>query len=1117
MKKKFNQPRLGSTLLKFDLKMKLSLLLLFTTLLGLHANDSYAQKAKVSLNVENATIQKVLDNIESTTKFNFVYNTKHVDLQRKVSLKLNQEHIDKVLERLFSTTSTNYKVKGTQVILWRSNVRKVVEGPTPQVAVPEPLVVQFIISGMITDSEGTPLPGANILEKGTTNGTQADFDGNFSIGVADENATLVVSYIGFATKEVQVSGQASLSIILEDSAAGLDEVVVVGYGTQKKSDLTGSVISADLEAFEEAPNSNILQSIQGALPGVQIGQTNQAGEAPSISVRGTTTLNGNTDVLIVLDGIIYRGNMSDLNPGDIKSIEVLKDASSKAIYGAQAANGVILLTSKGGSKTNEKVQINYNVFTSFQTPTVNAGLLDREQFLRKVKDIDYRNAYLAPDYLVDNPEWDYPQSALRAMHIEGINNGTEYDWFDQVTNSGYMVNHNLSLQGNTGGLRYFVSGNHVNQQGVIINDKYKRSSLRVNVEIDIAEWLKFGVNSFGSFNDYSGVSPNLSTIATTSPFVRSKDENDEYIFDVQGNGLVNPFLSALADDKDIRNNLSANLYFIASLPFIEGLTYRLNYNNNLRWNEAFNSDIYASNQAGVAYKTNSSTHDLMFDNILSYEKEFGEIHRINLTGVIGINKINYENTTARGQNFTDLALSYNSLQQAGLQTITSGAWEESFLYQMIRGSYTLKNRYLLNATLRRDGYSGFSQNNKIGLFPSVGLGWVISQESFFQSNGIDYLKLRGSYGQNGNLTGRYSSLGIVDNNPLYYYLFGDGGATELNQFPSSLANNNLSWERTNELNFGVDFNLKNNRLDASIDYYNTTTTDLLWNLALPTITGFSNVRSNIGELNNQGIELNLGSQIINKNDWSWSVNANFAANRNRIVSLLGDVNQDGEEDDLISSGLFIGESIGTIYSYEIDGIWQIDDDIPDGYEPGTYRIVDQNDDGNITPGEDRIILGESEPSYRISFQNSLRYKNLSLKFFVNSIQGGNNKFLLANNSRISTPGNLQNYNWYNFTDYWSPSQSDSEYDAGWTNPAIRASKYQSRSFVRLQDISLSYDIPKTPLNSIGVSDLKIFLSGKNLLTFTKWDGWDPETGQGIFSSDNYPVLKSYSIGLDIKF
>ena len=349
MKKNFNQPRLGSTLLKFDLKMKLTLLLLLTALLGLHANDSYAQKAKVSLDVQNAAVQKVIDNIESTTKFNFVYNTKHVDLQRKVSLKFNQEQIDKVLEQLFSNTSTKYKVKGTQVILWKGNVQKVAEEPTPKAVEVEPLVVQSIITGMIADSDGTPLPGANILEKGTTNGTQADFDGNFSITVSSENSTLIISYIGFATKEVSVKGQTNVSVILEESAVGMDEVVVVGFGTQKKINLTGSVATVDGETLVKRPVTNAASMLQGQVAGLRIVQNSgePGNEGLSIRVRGQGTFSGaGSNPLVLIDGV--DGNLSDLDPNDIENISVLKDAASASIYGSRAANGVILVTTKSG-------------------------------------------------------------------------------------------------------------------------------------------------------------------------------------------------------------------------------------------------------------------------------------------------------------------------------------------------------------------------------------------------------------------------------------------------------------------------------------------------------------------------------------------------------------------------------------------------------------------------------------------------------------------------------------------------------------------------------------------------------------------------------------------------
>ncbi len=978
-------------------------------------------------------------------------------------------------------------------------------------------LAQDIVSGTTTTITGEPVPGATIVLKGTSIGTVSDGDGKFSIN-AGTGDILIVSFIGMKSKEVAVTGPNLSNIVLEEDVIGIEEVVAVGYGTMKKSDLTGSVVSANIESFRESPNVNIMQSLQGSVPGMQIGQVNQAGEEASISIRGTSTINGNTDPLIILDGIIYRGDIIDLNPEDIKSVDILKDASSKAIYGAQAANGVILISSKNG-KNNKKPSIGYSVSVSTQTPTNDARLLNREEFLQKVKNICYETAYLPGDYLEENPDWDYTQSELLSANLEGIENGTDYDWWGALTSPGHIVDHNINLTGGTENTSYFISGGFSDYEGFILNDDYQRSSVRINFETEVTPWLTVGANTFGSFTDYSGAYPDMSTIARTSPCVSSKDGNGDFIVNHLGDNIVNPFLDAMADDKDLRNSISGNFFGVVTIPAIKGLSYRINYSNNLIWALHAYSNEYDNGLTGAAYKNNSSTHNVLLDNIITYDKTINEDHKLNLTFVYGCNETEYEYTLASGNNYTNLDLSYNSLQQATTQNISSSAWKESSLYQMGRLNYNYKNRYLLTATVRRDGFSGFSKNNKFGWFPSVGLGWVLSEENFYNVPSFEYIKLRVSYGENGNLTSRYSSLAKVSSSSGSQYVFGDGSSTSQGQTPSSLANKNLTWETTTGLNFGVDFCAFKNRVRGNIEYYRTTTTDLLWNMSIPEMTGFSEIATNLGKIANSGLELAISTTPVQKGDFRWDMNFNISTNKNEIKELLGtDSDGDGKEDDLISSGLFIGEPIGTVYDYEIDGIWQLGDDVMTGYYPGTYKIVDQGEaDGEITAADDRKIIGRTEPAYQFGIQNTLTYKNLSLHFFINSIQGGKNGYMEANEASNFTTGTAQNQNWFNFYDYWSPSNPGAKFANSWVTASINPGLYQSRSFVRLQDLSLSYKLNKPLLDKLGIGGAKIYISGKNLLTFTNWDGWDPETGQGIGIADGYPVMKTYSLGLDLSF
>jgi len=981
------------------------------------------------------------------------------------------------------------------------------------------------ISGKVTSLEdNAAIPGVNILIKGTTNGTVTDVDGDYKITLPNGTSTLVFSSIGYTSEEVVVGSQSIINVELSPDIQALSEVVVVGYGTQKKSDLTGAVVSAPLEAFEEAPNTNILQSLSGSTPGINIGQTSSAGQEPDIQIRGQSTINGNQNPLIILDGVYYRGRISDLNPKDIQSVDVLKDPSSKAVYGAQAANGVVLITTKSGKKAQKPI-VSYSGYYATQSPANELTPHEREGYLKGVRDVDWENGYLAPDYIQENPDWTIENNTgLFPPLLEGYANGTNYNWYEEVTDPGYITDHQLSVRGSSEKTSYFLSGGYTDQKGWMLNDKYKRITARINIDTEITDWLTIGANTFGSFADYSGESPSLSQLPQMSPLAGPMDENGDLIINPLGDNRLNPFLQSDTDDRDLRNNLSGIFFAQVRIPQIEGLSYRVNFSNNYRWDELSNSSIYDAGQSGRAIKINRETYDMLLDNIINYKHEFGKNHSLDLTFLYGLNRISYDDTRAEGTNYSNLALSYNSLEQATIQRISSNAWEESYLYQMVRVNYDFQDKYFLTATLRRDGFSGFAENNQIGLFPSLGLGWVLSEESFMAgADAIDFFKFRASYGINGNLTNRYSSLARISAGPNSQYLFGDGASTMNGQRVTSLANPNLTWERTEGVNIGLDFEILNSKITGSLDYYNATTTDLLWDFVLPEITGFDEIISNVGEIKNTGFEALLNATPVQNTDFSWDISFNFASNQNRIESLIGlDRDEDGREDDLIANGLFIGEPIGAIYGYEIEGIWQISeqDDIPNGFAPGLYKLRDLNGDGEIKPQDDRKILGRSEPAYQFGIQNTLRYKGFAFKFFIKSIQGGNNGYLGRNNpwaGSYNTPGNAQSSNWFAEIDYWTPANPDATYRRPGPDAAVGGQRYFARSFVRLQDISLSYNLSESLTERLGLHSLKVFVSGKNLLTFTDWEGWDPETGQGLGATQGraLPVMRGFTIGLDI--
>jgi len=1084
--------------------MKLTTILLLIATLQVFASGVYSQQTDLTLNLGETNVGQVLTEIENQSEFYFLFNQKLVDTDRKVNIQLSDKKIGEVLDQVFSATNTDYVVIDRQIVL----------SPKEYLAEVKVAMQPRTITGTVTDEGGEPIQGVTVLIKGTTQGTITNVNGIYSISNVSENTTLQFSFVGMLTQEVVAGNQSTINITMLPDAIGLEQVVVIGYGTAKKVDLTGAVKRANIDAFREMPNVSIAESLQGAVTGLNIGQVDAAGDDPSILVRGRTTISGNLNVLIVVDGIIYNGSLTDLNPNDIESVDILKDPSSMAIYGAQSANGVILITTKKGEKS-EKPIFNYIGSYTTQTPSNELSLLNAEEFIQKSYDVDWEVSYAAPDYTELKPNWSYADIVTDPPLREGYENGTDYDWWDKVTDPGFITDHNLSVSGSTDKVSYFISSGYVKQEGFILNDKFERITTRINFDNNILPWFKIGMQSFVSFSDYSGASPSLSDLSKMAPFVEPKDENGDYILNPNGANITNPYLPAEADELDKRNSLFGNFYAKIDVPFVSGLSYQINFGNNYNWDRAYYSSQYAAGNSGGAYKNNTNSYDWTLDNILSYKKTIQDAHKLDVTLVYGRRERNYEYTSAQGTNYNDLSLGYNDLSLASVQEIYSSAWDESYLYQMARLNYSFKNKYLLTSTVRRDGFSGFAKNNKFAIFPSVGVGWVLTEENFVDFNWLDYLKLRASYGENGNLVTRYSALSKIQLYPAY--VFGDGSSTIFGKQITSLANPDLSWETTTGFNMGIDFALLDSRLIGNLNYYVSTTHDLLFDVSIPAITGFAQIKTNVGEVANRGFEFELNANIIRSKDINWNIDFNFSTNKNEILSLIGlDEDGDGVEDDLVASGLFIGQSINSIYSYQSDGIFQIGEDIPEGFYVGTHRIVDQDGNGIIDP-EDRVILGRQEPAYQFGILNEVSYKNFTLRFFINSIQGGKDGYLGRNMlDGFGVGDNIRRNNMWKEFDYWTPANPDAKYRRLDQPPAYDYIHYEDRSFVRLKDITLSYSLDPSLISGLGIENLKVYVSGKNLLTFTNWEGWDPETGVG-FEGDGRPVMKAFSFGVDLSF
>ena len=1086
--------------------MRITIFLCLISVIQIFAVPSVGQ-VKLDLKMKNTTIEDVLLKIEESTNFRFFYQSKDLKAKQLIDIEFKQKTVPEILDEVLPQYQLEYEVFNNYIAIKSKG-----GGYNSQGAVQE----QKAVSGKVTDSSGTPLPGVTVVVKGTTQGTVTNADGGYTLSNIPADATLQFSFVGMKMQEVVVGNQTSINVAMEEETIGIEEVVAVGYGTMKKSDLTGSVQRANINMFENSPNTNILQSLSGSTPGISIGKTNTTGGEPNILIRGQNTLSGSASPLIVLDGMIYRGSVGDINPSDVESIDILKDASSKAVYGAQAANGVIIIITKTGKQ--QKPMFNVSTYYSYQTPANSLRSQNREEFLQSGKDIGWRKAYLAPDYLEENPNFVLTDNVTwYANAQDGYNKGVDYDWIDNSTSPGSIYNTDLSVAGGGEDLTYMISFNYNKQEGWVMNDIYNRKSGRINLNFDITKWFTIGTNSFLSFSDFSGDTPSFSSIAQMAPIYSPYTGNAESgEYEPYPDGItLNPFMYSHTDEINIRNQLMTKTYAVVRIPKIKNLTYTANLSYDYEWSPHVYSNEYMEAMAGRAYGSYLNSAGYIIDNIINYSGQFGD-HKIDATLLAGIEEREGYSFQAMGTNFTDMTLSYYALETAGNQTISSSGYQEQYAYQMARANYNYKNKYFLTGTIRKDGFSGFSRNKKIGYFPSVGLAWVMSEENFWiDTNVINYIKLRTSYGVNGNTVGRYNSLAKVSRSNQYLF----EGQSALGQYITSLANQDLSWEKTKSYNFGVDFTLFD-KVVTNIDYYTSQTNDLIWNVAIPQLTGFSLITSNVGEIDNRGIEISLHlNNILNASTLKWSFDLFFDSNKNKISKLIGlDSDRDGEEDDLIASNLFIGESIHSIYDYDIDGIWQISDmgNIPSGSDVGGYKYKDLNGDGNITPEHDRRILGREEPAYSFGIQNSFSFKNLSLGFFIKSIQGGKDGYMKPNEA-YHRGGPLLNYrNLFADVDYWAPSNPDARFRSGEDSRTYGKGNYQQRSFIRLQDISLAYNFNKQMIQKFGVDNLKVYLTGKDLITTTKWLGWDPETGQGLVFG-GYPVMKSVTLGLDIKF
>lgn len=976
--------------------------------------------------------------------------------------------------------------------------------------------VTSIITGRIVDSATKePIIGATIRESGVSNSTISDRSGAFTLSVSGSNAAIVVSYVGYETKEINLNGQSTITIDLpQSSSSTLNNVVVVGYGRQTKRNITGSIASVDLSSQEQLPTTNILQAVRGRVAGVQFTETGRPGQGGNILIRGQRSINASNSPLIIVDGVFFNGSMADINPNDVQSMDILKDASSAAIYGSRAANGVILITTKMGK--TEKPTVRVNTYYAKNDWSSKMKLYSPEAYIQRVLDFRSQNNLPSDPALITN--------YLSPSEVKNYTAGIFIDPWDQVSQNSTTKTVDVSVSGRSSNTSYFISGAIADERGLVFKDNSKRISTRLNLENKTTKWLTVGVSAQYVNRDLSGREASLYDAYWTSPFatIYNADGKSPKRFAVDEDQLARgPFYDAfLTENQEVYHNLFSNFYAVVNVPSIKGLSYRMNYSPNFRWQNNYNftnQDVYLPINTTAGNKANRKDFDWLLENILTYTRKINQSHEFDVTLLYGQNHSGFDETNAIGITFPTDVYSWNNLTQAVTQTTTSYAQKVEGISSMARLNYRFKSRYLLTLTARRDGSSVFAKNNKYVFFPSASIGWILSDESFMRNqNIVNFLKLRASYGSVGNQAiSPYQSLGLTTTTQ---YVFGDGGATSNGIFTANMGNNDLKWETTYSSNVALDFEILKGRIGGTLEYYNMTTKDLILSRSLPVMTGFTTVLVNLGETNNKGVELTLNTSNVKSKDFEWNTTIAFSTNINKIVHIYNsDINKDNKEDNDIANGWFIGKPISIFYDYVQEGVYQKGDMLPAGYREGWMKMKDLNGDNKIDATNDRTILGNGQPKYRFGVNNTFRYKGFSLAVFINAMQGWMGTF-----NSLATGGGLSTANFpgraANMLDvgYWTEANpSNTRPSLNYTNPLGR-NYYLSRDFVRLQDASLSYDLSKTLLDKAGMSGAKVFVSGRNLKTWTDWLGPDPESGANT-QSNLYPMPRSIAVGLNVSF
>lgn len=1141
-----------------------------------HTNNISELSKQISIHAKQQKLRKILSDVAEKSGLGMAYNSELKVLSKKMTVDFKQIAVGRILQRIFVNTDFEAAISKTReiVLVKRTPLQKASEA-----------AMQKELSGQVVNAEnGNVLPGVNVYVEGTNTGTTTNSEGRFALTVADDAETLVFSFVGFQQLEIPIEDRTTFNVEMQPDVEALEDVVVVGYGTQQDSEVTGSISSVQAEDIQNVPQASFEAAIQGKLAGVNVASsTGEPGSSPQITIRGTGSISAGNDPLFVIDGVPISENeslqgglqsrrgsfqppttnpMATINPKNIESIEVLKDASSAAIYGSRGSNGVVLVTTKSG--TEGDLEVDFSAYGGVSSAMNMPDLMNAEELIDYTQ--DSRNNALRQDYpsvsfdpesnqgRVD-PVTSAPLPENYLLPQKYVNwDGTDTDWLDLVMSDAALQNYDLSISGGSPTLRYSVSGGYLNQNGIVEGTSFDRYSLRASLTADVADPVEVGVKVNGAFTQHNRLPTNAPYFAQPpgiiysamvhSPVIKPRNPdgtpnqlNGQSYLGGGTTSASNPLAIMDAANETVDNNrFFGNMYgqyqFLDHFEFKTMLGFDIdNYQrsfylgNDLLYRTATEPDPYAQSSSAQGF-------NWLWENTLRYTNDFGP-HSVNALVGYTAQKQNNERNYVFAQNFPD-----DQVQTISGGVVTDGNQvkeEWTLASALARVNYDYKDRYLVTATIRTDRSSRFGDANQRGVFPSASLGWRLTEESFMGWQKLfNEFKIRASYGVTGNFSiPNYGSVGLLEESN---YILNGSEVSGLGQ--QTLGDEELSWETTYSFNLGLDFALLSDRIYGSFDYYNSQTEDLLLNVSIPAVSGYNTVLTNIGEVSNKGIEFQFTSRNV-AGDFQWSTDFNFASNENKVEAL------GPQGDPILSAGAAgqrhitrVGDEIGSYYGYVVDGIYQSQQEInnapndtqvgPGGAQPGDFRFKDINGDGQITP-EDRTVTGSYHPDFTYGITNRFNYKGIDFSFFLQGVQG---REILNISARHLRNGEA-NFNSYAvLNNRWRSPQNPgngehprADRTTGTHGNNNRSSSYQVEdgSYLRIKRVTLGYSLPVSLIGDYAKS-VRIYGSATNLAIFTDYTGFNPEVSLQANSSltpgedyGAYPLSRTIQLGIDISF